>query len=94
MNIEKEIEVLIKWDILNTGTRSLIEYLKTIWWMPDWGIKSTQRRFKISTGGWGENEELIDALMKNFLIGGFCWLKTERGGHYYFKHYFPKNKRG
>lgn len=39
---------------------------------------------ELHTGGWSENEEIVDAICDTkFWL--FYWQKSERGGHYLFK---------
>jgi hypothetical protein len=59
------------------------QYLRSIWWSPEWGITRSQRllgqkayqkkpgvpryrRWRISTGGWSGNEELIGLLQPSW----------------------------
>ncbi len=35
---EDELEKIKNWDY-KLGYKSLIEYVESIWWMPDWGFK-------------------------------------------------------
>jgi hypothetical protein len=65
----------------------VIEELKELW-INMGSLKFTKRGNKwwlqLHTGGWSENEELIDNLSKSFFWNMY-WQKSERGGHYYFK---------
>jgi hypothetical protein len=81
----------------------LMTYVKSIWWMPDWGwhllegpevtlgedsdyvpTQYTRMYYKISTGGWSGNEDIIEALQKNPIFWSMCWQSSRRGGHYEF----------
>lgn len=42
---------------------------------------------KASTGGWSGNEDVIDALSRNFIAWAACWESSHRGGLYVFE--FP-----
>jgi hypothetical protein len=76
---------------------ALLEFVRSVWWMPDWGIHASTvgpdeayegaTRWHISTGGWSGNEEIIGALRDNGKPLGFwalCWESSRRGGHYTF----------
>ena len=63
---------------------SLVELLKEIWYMPDWGIHRSGRRFELHTGGWSGNEEIIGVLEES-LFWHMYWWRSERGGHYYLE---------
>lgn len=78
---------------LEDGFDALLEYVRGLWWMPDWGWRQTQRRYYISTGGWSGNEDLITALEENrSLFWVICWVSSRRGGHYEFE--VPRAFRG
>lgn len=65
----------------------LIEFVREIWWMPDWGFELKGKRvlrLELHTGGWSGNESIINALNKT-IFWMMCWEKTIRGGHYYFR---------
>lgn len=38
----------------------------------------------LATGGWSQNEEIIAAMERNFLLWSLIWRKSERGGAYWF----------
>ena len=60
-----------------------VDYIRSIWWMPDWGFILSDTELVLHTGGWSGNEDIIEALRLNPF-----WLKLSseyRGGHYYFK---------
>jgi len=62
----------------------LLELLKEIWWMPDWGLVVKDGTLELHTAGWSGNEEIISEL-GNTLFWVLYWQKSERGGHYYFE---------
>jgi hypothetical protein len=68
-------------------------FLHGCWWAADWGWREESaiddsdrpvRRFSISTGGWSGNEEIIEAMGRNFLWH-VTWMSSRRGGHYVFE---------
>ena len=71
----------------------VIEYLHelaTLWqWGEDDGFFDLKGkrvlRLELHTGGWSGNEDIIDAMQRNIYFWTRFWLKTERGGHYYFR---------
>jgi hypothetical protein len=65
--------------------KGLLEYVKTIWWMPQWGWDQAEDKYHVSTGGWSGNEELIGAMQENFLFWSMCWQSSHKGGHFAFK---------
>lgn len=60
----------------------LLEFVNAnCWWpSPDCGFKRTGRKFRLATGGWSGNEEVIDALESNPMFVALCWQSSHRGG--------------
>ena len=73
---------------------ALMAYVKKIWWMADWGWHAEEEKdktiYKISTGGWSGNEEIIDALKHNWFFWSACWESMRKGGHYVFEVEAPE----
>jgi hypothetical protein len=63
----------------------LMEFAKSIWWMADWGWHQKGPIYKVSTGGWSGNEEIIGAMQKNFIFWSQCWRVHRTGGHFVFR---------
>jgi len=66
------------------GTDKLIEYLKSIWWTPEMGIKEKGNILELHTLGWSGNELIMNKLVQT-MFWKLYWEKSVRGGHYYFK---------
>ena len=84
---EEEIAKIKQWP--NTDFKGLMAFIKEeCWWMPDWGWSNRGKTYRVSTGGWSGNEEIIDALHKNDnFFWALCWQSSRRGGHYVFRLY-------
>ena len=85
---ESQLKRISDWDILEKPVRELLDYIESIWWTPDWGFCLKGKRvlrLELHTGGWSGNESIIDALQKNWEFWMMYWMKTYRGGHYYFR---------
>lgn len=89
---QKELNKIKNWDCKDVD--SLIAYLKDVWQYSGTAIKETFGKNKsgdwvlyleLHTCGWSGNEDIIEALEKNFVFWNMWWAKTERGGHYYFE---------
>ena len=75
-------------------TDELLDFLKSIWWQPEWGFKlyfgrdfvhkKKCRKLELHTGGWSGNEEIINVL-EGSMFWIFYWEKSIRGGHYWFE---------
>ena len=68
----------------------LMDYVKERWKYPEnWEELelTTENKiiYKISTGGWSGNEDLIEALRQNYMFWVHCWVSSRRGGHYEFE---------
>lgn len=94
---DNELAIIRTWDILEDGIDSLLEHLKDIWWMANWGFKLTGkriRRLELHTGGWSGNEDII-AVLRETALWYLYWQKSIRGGHYYFRiEKLKKAKKG
>jgi hypothetical protein len=73
---------------------ALMAFVKGIWWCPDvcWREEDVLdrhgqpcRRYKISTGGWSGNEDIVQALVENGVFWIVAWMEHRRGGHYVFE---------
>lgn len=85
---EEELKNIEEW---SGDYHGLMEYVRKLWLYADSGYwNKNDNTYKISTGGWSGNEELIDALQANKLFWLFCWLSSRRGGHFEFE--IPKGK--
>ena len=74
--------------------RGLMDFVKSVWWMPDWGwheeegkdsLDKPVTKLHVSTAGWSGNESLIRALEANWMFMAMCWEQSRRGGHYIFE---------
>lgn len=68
----------------------LMEYVYDLWKYsepnPGWcGWKQRGRTYRLHTGGWSGNEEIIGALRDNTMFWATCWFESKRGGHFLFK---------
>lgn len=43
--------------------------------------------WQVATGGWSGCEDIINALQRNHVFWGLCWMLSKRGGYYEFKGY-------
>jgi hypothetical protein len=68
----------------HTDFPALLEFLKSIWWCPDFGWTLDGTTLYLSTGGWSGNEDLIRALQQNKIFWVMCWEMSRVGGHYEF----------
>lgn len=84
---EEELEIIKEWNAI-ADPFGLIEFIESITWCPDWCISLKGKNvkwFEFHTGGWSGNEEIIEALNQNAMFFTLYWVKTNKGGHYYFK---------
>ena len=95
---EEEIQEIENWnfDFSIGNNKRFINYLKSIWWTPEWGfvykLKKRKLYLELHTGGWSGNEE-IKGVLKKTLFWNFYWQKSVRGGHYYFEIEIPKDRK-
>jgi len=63
----------------------MMEFVRSRWWLPEWGFRRTKKSYYLSTGGWSGNEQLISALMDNRIFWARHWMSVRAGGHYVFR---------
>ena len=90
------LEIVEKWHWFDA--KGWFEFIKTIWWYPNWGWKEKEEpheyrkdknayRYYLSTGGWSGNEAIIAAMQRNSMMWNLNWVQSRRGGHYIFELY-------
>jgi len=79
---EETLRAIREWS--HRDMRGLMEFVCGAWEYPDYA-KLTEGCMELVTGGWSGNESLIGALQENRMFWMMCWLKSERGGHYWFE---------
>lgn len=94
---DEELQRITTWP--HTDSLGLMDFVRSVWWMPDWGWRQEVKppeegdllhsepytHFAISTGGWSGNESIIYALEANWMFWMMCWTQSRRGGHYVFE---------
>lgn len=90
--MNKEIQQeLLDWEV--SDIMGFLNKLKSIWWHGESAIKTQFKKnklgeyalnFEIHTLGWSDNEEIMESVY-NSMVWDCFWVKTERGGHYYFQ---------
>ncbi|RPI54319.1 MAG: hypothetical protein EHM49_03285 [Deltaproteobacteria bacterium] len=92
---DKELKRIEKWDCIKGSVMDLLEYIESMWHWPEWGfVKRNGRtqcfrkkciKLELHTGGWSGNESIIWALKANRMFWRLYWIRSDRGGHYYFE---------
>ena len=86
---KRELEKIEKWDFMQKSISLLIEYVRERWQYADCGYFEVKGKrvlkIRMSTAGWSGNESLIEALKNNIVFWTFYWVKSLKGGHYFFK---------
>ena len=78
-----------------TKLPELLEHLESIWHWSEWGFvkrwgfvtfpyRNIVLKLELHTGGWSGNEDIIQELRKTDLWWLF-WVRSDRGGHFYFE---------
>ncbi len=80
---EEELRAIRNWDTIHDPL-GLVEFVRDVWWNPDWGFKKTKHKLELHTGGWSGNEDIINALKENTMFWWVYWETSKRGGHYWF----------
>jgi len=83
---ESELKEIAEWDYHDFA--GLMKYVEDLWKYDGeyfQVIPGKKTLYKISTGGWSGNEDIIGALMNNAMFWAMCWKSSEYGGHYQFE---------
>lgn len=65
----------------------LMEYIRPLWAYSDCGYwEEESDKYRISTGGWSGNEDIIGAMQENYVWWSLYWMQSSRGGHYMFEN--------
>lgn len=93
--LEEELDRIKKWNQFGyEGYTEFFKFLRTIWWAADWGFSDPEQEtdcgetfdvYRISTGGWSGNEEIISTMRENFILWSQTWYLHRTGGHYTFR---------
>ena len=85
--LDEALEFIRDYDVTLYGFRAIIPFLIEIWFNSKNGFVFNEKtgRLSLATGGWSDNEMIIDAFRDNIHFWSVCWQKTERGGRYVLK---------
>lgn len=79
---EEELKKIQEWPV--EDFHGLMAFVKSLWAFDSWGWSQEGDLYRISTGGWSGNEDIIGALQENTIFWLFYWQQSARGGHYIF----------
>jgi hypothetical protein len=86
---EAELERVREWPIITPlDMAGLLAYVGARWRdaaRGGWRVAGDPPVYRLATGGWSGNEELIGALQENRLFWVTCWWSSHRGGAYEFR---------
>lgn len=81
---EEELQAIRTWDWHDLD--GLMAFVHDLWTYADCGYWDQQGdAYRLSTGGWSGNEDIIEALQENRMFWTLCWVSSRRGGHYEFE---------
>ncbi len=84
---ELALEVIRNW--VHTDPHGCFAFCRDLWRYPHYFLREIHPahiQWRVSTGGWGGNEDIIKALRDNQRIWAITWQEIKRGGHYVFQH--------
>lgn len=80
----------------------LMDYVKSLWYFQEYfcvgealdigNEKVTE--YRLSTGGWSGNEDIIGAIHTNTMVQALYWWSSRRGGHYVYRAPLRNNEGG
>jgi hypothetical protein len=73
------------WDLESLGSfAKLMEFIKTLWYYPDYVNNDENNVYTLVTIGWSGNEDIIRAMEKNSALQCLYWYSSERGGKHVY----------
>lgn len=85
---DEQLETIENWDYLDC--EGLAKYIQSIWYygeeyapLDDWKkdeFGHDYRMFRLITGGWSGNEDIVCSLNKNTMFQMLCWKASFSGG--------------
>lgn len=89
----EELEYITKFDVLkkagphvDDNFAELMAYIKARWHWPSY-FTEEGGMYRLATGGWSGNEDLLSALRSNALVHLLYWQSSHRGGLVYYRKY-------
>ena len=74
------------WD--DSNFHVFMEFIRDHWKYADEGFWEQEGIvYTLHTAGWSRNEDIINAMNKNFIFWALYWESSKRGGHYVFCPY-------
>jgi len=80
---DETLDVISSWDC--TDFYGLMEYIQQAWHWPEYCREVRPGLWRLVTGGWSGNEEIIGAIRCNAVWWLSYWLLSKRGGLHTFK---------
>ena len=91
---QEQLKQIKNWDIFPNKEDQVaagkpmefLNFIEEVWNKEVGTVKKKGKRtvrFELHTGGWSGNEEIMSAL-RSSMFWILYWMKSERGGHYYF----------
>jgi len=91
--LDKNYGKLMQLDPTKDSIENILEFISLFWdfnygdmnyTLPPSGTNDKEFSVEFHTGGWSENETVIQALSQSWFWKIFWW-KSERGGHFWLK---------
>jgi hypothetical protein len=89
-DFEEALDRIRTWPISQSYTL-LFDFIKDCAWQDEFGKSSVsdadygEVEYTFVTGGWSDNEEILEALKQQRLAWALTWQRSERGGKHVFR---------
>lgn len=86
--LDDELQKIKTWVIDSHKTyHDLMRYIHSIWTYPDYFKRDYHHpnAYRLVTGGWSGNEDIIRAMNQNPYLNAFYWYRSERGGLHLYR---------
>ena len=82
---EETCQIIEKWVLKEPKDwYDLMEFVHEAWNYKNY-FRVRGRFYRLATGGWSGNEDIISSLKTNYMFWGLCWHMSKRGGCHLFE---------
>lgn len=81
---DQELERIANWKV--DDVNGLMDFVAELWWHPEMIRRTGSHKeyVELITGGWSGNEDIVRALINNYVFWNLCWEMSRRGGYHLF----------
>jgi len=80
-----DLQKIENWQILSySDCHLLIQFVFSVWAYPEYCKILPDNKYRLATGGWSGNEDIISSMRKNTMFWMLFWESSNRSGGHVF----------